>query len=58
MSPLLRFLWFRNGRLSVKSGCTFLEDDPGKGQQKTVTIDENIGKVHNMILDEERLRMR
>ncbi|KFM74330.1 hypothetical protein X975_08221, partial [Stegodyphus mimosarum] len=34
-----------------KCGCTSLDDDEHSGQSKTATTDENIGKIHQMVLD-------
>ena len=41
-----------------KSGCKSLGDDECSGRQKTATTDENIAKVHQMVLDDCRIKVR
>ena len=35
-----------------------LGDDERSGRSKTATTDENIAKVHEMVLDDRRIKMR
>ncbi|XP_014486574.1 PREDICTED: putative uncharacterized protein FLJ37770, partial [Dinoponera quadriceps] len=40
-----------------KRGRTSLKDDPRKGRPKTATTPETIEKVHNIVLDDRRLKV-
>ena len=40
-----------------KRGCTSLEDDPRKGHRKMATISETVEKVHDMVLDDRRIKV-
>jgi hypothetical protein len=41
-----------------KLGCTSLEDDPREGRQKSATTPEIIEQVHDMVLDDRRMKVR
>jgi transposase len=41
-----------------KHGHTSLEDDPRKGRQKSATPPEIIQQVHDMVLDDRRMKVR
>jgi len=41
-----------------KRGRTSLEDDPREGQPKSATTPEIIEQVHNMVLDDQRIKVR
>ena len=42
----------------LKRGRKSLGDDEHSGRPKTATTDENIAKVHQMVLDDRRIKMR
>ena len=42
----------------LKRGRKSLGDDERSGRSKTTTTDENIAKVHQMVLDGRRIKMR
>jgi len=41
-----------------KRGCTSLEDDPLEGRPKSATTPEIIEQVHDMVLDDPRMKVR
>jgi transposase len=41
-----------------KCGRTSLEDDPHEGYPKSATTPENIEQVHDMLLDDWRMKVR
>jgi len=41
-----------------KRGCTSLEDDPREGHPKSATKSEIIEQVHDMVLDDRRMKVR
>jgi len=41
-----------------KCGRTSLEDDPREGHPKSATTPEIIEQVHNMVLDDQRIKVR
>ena len=41
-----------------KRGRTSLEDDPREGRPKSATIPEIIEQVHDMVLDDRRMKVR
>jgi DNA-binding Xre family transcriptional regulator len=41
-----------------KRGCTSLEDDPREGRPKSATTPEIIEQVHDMVLDDRRMKVR
>ena len=41
-----------------KRGRDSLEDDPRSGRPATATTQENIGRVHHMVMDDRRLTVR
>ena len=41
-----------------KSGRTSLEDDPREGRPKSATTPEIIEQVHDMVLDDRRMKVR
>ena len=45
-------------RIRVKRGRTSLEDDPREGRSKSATTPEIIEQVHNMVLDDQRMKVR
>lgn len=47
----------KNWSAEFKHGRDSLEDDARERGPKTETFDENIDKVHNMILDDRRFKM-
>jgi hypothetical protein len=53
---LLRFQQLRNG-LEFKLGRTSLEDDPREGCPKS-TSPEKVEQVHDMLLDDRRMKVR
>jgi len=40
-----------------KRGCTSLEDDPRDGRPKSATTPEIIEQVHDMVLDDQRMKV-
>jgi histone-lysine N-methyltransferase SETMAR len=40
-----------------KRGCTNLEDDPHEGRRKSATTPEIIQQVHDMVLDDQRMKV-
>jgi histone-lysine N-methyltransferase SETMAR len=40
-----------------KRGCTSLEDDPREGRPKSATPPEIIKQVHNMVLNDQRIKV-
>ena len=42
----------------LKPGCKGLGDDERSGRPKIATTDENIAKVHQMVLDDRRIKVR
>ena len=55
---LLRFQQLRNVAAEFKRGTTSLEDDPLEGRPKSTTTPEIIEQVHDMVLDERRIKVR
>jgi len=55
---LFRFQQLRNGAADFKRGRTSLEDDSREGRLKSATIPEIIEKVHDMVLDDRRMKVR
>jgi histone-lysine N-methyltransferase SETMAR len=45
-------------RLRVKRGRTSLEDDPREGRPKSATTPEIIEQLHDMVLDDRRMKVR
>ena len=41
-----------------KRGCTSLEDDPREGRSKSATTPEIIEQVHDMVLDDQQMKVR
>ena len=41
-----------------KRGCESLGDDERSGRPKTATADENIVKIHQMVPDDRRIKVR
>jgi histone-lysine N-methyltransferase SETMAR len=41
-----------------KRGCTYLEHDPREGRPKIATTADSIKQVHDVVLDERRMKMR
>jgi hypothetical protein len=55
---LLRFQQLRNVAAEFKRGRTGLEIDPREGRPKSVTTPEIIEQVHDMVLDDRRMKVR
>jgi len=55
---LLRFQQLRNVAAEFKRGTTSLEDDPLEGRPKSTTTPEIIEQVHDMVLDDRRMKVR
>jgi hypothetical protein len=55
---LLCFQQLRNGLLSFKRGRTNPEDDRREGHPKSATTPEIIEQVHDMVLDDQRMKVR
>jgi len=55
-SPL--FSTIKKWAAEFKRGRTGLEDDPREGRPKSVTTPEIIEQVHDMVLDDRRMKVR
>jgi transposase len=55
-SPL--FSTFKKWAAEFKRGSTSLEDDPHEGRPKSATTPEIIEQVHDMVLDDRRMKVR
>ena len=54
----LSFSTIKKWAAEFKRGRTSLEDDPSKGRPKSATIPEIVEQVHDMILDDQRMKVR
>jgi hypothetical protein len=54
-SPL--FLTIRKWAAEFKYGCISLEDDPREGCPKSATTPKIIEQVHDMVLDDQRMKV-
>jgi transposase len=52
------FSTFKKWAAKFKRGCTILEDDPREGRPKSATTPEVIEQVHDMELDDRRMKER
>jgi len=52
------FLTIKKWAAEFKRGCTSLEDDPREGRPKSATTPEIIEQVHDMVLDDGRMKVR
>jgi transposase len=52
------FSTFKKSAAEFKRGRTSLEDDPREGRPKNATTPEIIEQVHDMILDDRRMKLR
>ena len=53
----LSFITVKFWAAEFKRGCKSLEDDEHLGRPTTVTTDENIAKVHQMVLNDRRFEV-
>jgi DNA-binding Xre family transcriptional regulator len=51
------FLTIKKWAAKFKYGCTSLEDDPCEGCPKSATAPEIIEQVHDMVLDDRRMKV-
>jgi len=58
MKVYTSFSTIKKWAAEFKRGCTCLEDDPREGRPKSATTPENIEQVHDMILDDRRMKAR
>jgi transposase len=56
--PFPSFSTIKKWAARFKRGCTSLEDDPREGYPKSATPPEIIEQVHDMVLDERRMKVR
>jgi transposase len=52
------FSTFKKRVAEFKRGRTSLEDDPREGRPKSATTPEIIEQVHDMLLDDRRMKVR
>jgi transposase len=52
------FSTIKKWAVEFKHGYTNLEDDPHEGHPKSATASEIIEQVHNMVLDDQRMKVR
>ena len=55
---LLRFQTIKTWAAEFKRGRTGLEGDPREGRPKSATTPEIIEQVHDMVLDDRRMKVR
>jgi histone-lysine N-methyltransferase SETMAR len=52
------FQTIKKWAVEFKRGCTSFEDDPRKGRPKSAPPPEIIEQVHDMVLDDRRMKVR